>query len=161
MGLCSKEKQNLIEEIGLSFEERHNLPPLAGRLFAVLVLSKHDGHSFEELVEISQASKSSVSTNLNLLVQIKYVEYYTKPGDRKRYFRITNNNLRITLEEKLLDLEKEITIVQKINKYNCDHNPQKFKSNESIGIIFQKYLESQIKNLKTTIDKMLAFEKRM
>ncbi|MBZ0326532.1 MAG: transcriptional regulator [Altibacter sp.] len=159
MNTCSKEKSDLIEEIGLNFENKHHFTPLAGRIYAFMILSDDEGHSFEDFVEITSASKSSVSTNLNLLVQLKYVEFFTKPGDRKRYFRPTKNYLKITLEEYLNTINKELKIVEKINKFNCKYHPQKFTKSESIGLIFQQYLESQKKNLKSTIDKMVSFHK--
>ena len=152
--LCTPEKKRLIEEVGLHFQEGHNLSPLAGRIFALLVLSKKKGFSFEQMVEITGASKSSVSTNINLLVQMKFVEYYTKPGDRKRFFRMTKNNLRVSLEEKLADLEKELLIVEKINNFNCENNPQKFEKEENIGFLLQNHLKAQKKNLKATINKL-------
>lgn len=157
--ICSTEKKTLIEEVGLHFQEGHNLSPLAGRIFALLMLSKKEGFSFEQMVEITGASKSSVSTNINLLVQMKFVEYYTKPGDRKRFFRMTRSNLRISLEEKLDDLEKELLIVEKINSFNCTNNPQKFEKEENIGLLLQEHLNDQKRNLKATINKLHIAEK--
>ncbi|PVW15256.1 GbsR/MarR family transcriptional regulator [Marixanthomonas spongiae] len=153
----SEEKCKLVEELGLSFEDNHNLPPLAGRIYAVMILSSVDGHSFEDIIEITSASKSSVSTNLNLLVQLKFIEYFTKTGDRKRYFRTTKNYLRLTLEEHYESIDKELELVKKVNTFNKKHNPEKFKKNKNIGLIFQEYLTTQKENLETTIKKMIAF----
>ncbi|HBY69352.1 MAG TPA: transcriptional regulator [Flavobacteriaceae bacterium] len=153
----SEEKCKLVEELGLNFEEKHNLPPLAGRFYAFMILSNVEGHSFEDIIEITCASKSSVSTNLNLLVQLKFIEYFTKTGDRKRYFRTTKNYLRITLEEYLESIEKELNLVKKVNSFNKEHNPEKFKKNKNLGLIFQEYLTTQKENLETTIKKMIAF----
>lgn len=157
---CSEEKRKLIEEIGLNFQEKHNFTPLAGRIYAIMILSRGEGYSFEELMSLTEASKSSVSTNLNLLIQLKYVEFFTKPGDRRRYFRSTKNYLKLTLKEHLLAIEEELRLVEKINKYNCEHNPQRFRKNESLGLIFQKHLEAQKKNIQATLQKMDASHKR-
>ncbi len=154
----SEEKCKLVEELGLNFEGNHNLPPLAGRIYAVMILSSVDGHSFEDIIEITNASKSSVSTNLNLLVQLKFIEYFTKTGDRKRYFRITKNYLRLTLEEYCESIDKELELVKKVNTFNRKHNPEKFKKNKNLGLIFQEYLTTQKENLETTIKKMIAFK---
>lgn len=159
MPIDSKEKRNLIEEVGLQIQGKHNFTPLAARIYAILILSPAGGCTFENLINLTKASKSSVSTNLNLLVQLKYVEFFTKSGDRKRYFRTTQHYLRHTLEEYLALIEKELEVVEKINKFNCIHNPEKFQKNESLGLIFQHYLKSQKENLKTTIDKMATFHK--
>ena len=124
------------------------LPPLAGRIYAFMILSNVEGHTFEDIIDTTCASKSSVSTNLNLLVQLKFIEYFTKTGDRKRYFRTTKNYLRITLEEYYQAIEKELNLVKKVNKFNKEHNPEKFKKSENLGIIFQEYLTAQKENLR-------------
>jgi len=109
-------------------------------------------------MELTQASKSSVSTNLTLLVQLDYLEFYTKPGVRKRYFRGTGNFVRSILKEHLLSLEKELKLVEKINLFNQEHNPKKFMQNQSIGNIFQEYLGTQKQNLHHALEKISAFQ---
>jgi DNA-binding transcriptional regulator GbsR (MarR family) len=160
MAPCSDEKKLLIEEIGLNFQEKHVFTPLAGRIYAIMILSSGEGYAFEELMELTAASKSSVSTNLNLLIQLKYVDYFTKPGDRKRYFRSTKNYLKLTLEDHLAAIEKELILVDKINRYQLKHHPQKFSKNESMGLIFQNYLESQMDSIRSTLDKIIAFQNK-
>ncbi len=156
----SSEKCSLIEEVGHNFECRHNMSPLSGRIYGCLILSGIEGFSFEEIVEITQASKSSISTNINLLLQLNYIEYFTKTGDRKRYFRPTESYLKITLQSYKIIAEKELEIVKKINEFNKENHPEKFKQNESIGLIFQEYLNIHKENLQTTIDKMNSFHAR-
>jgi len=158
MAICSEHKKQLIEEAGLHFETAHNLPPLASRIYAIMILSNDEGFSFEQIIEITQASKSSVSTNITLLVQLNYVEFYTKPGDRKRYFRGTGFYLTNTLQEYYHNVEKEFKLVEKINHFNKNNNPEKFIANESLGLIFQDYLSTQIENLQKTLEKMFAFQ---
>ncbi|MET6990848.1 GbsR/MarR family transcriptional regulator [Sediminicola arcticus] len=158
MGICSEEKRTLIEEVGLHLESSHKLTPLASRIYAIMILSSEEGFSFEEIMSITQASKSSVSTNISLLVQLNYVEFYTKSGDRKRYFRGTNNYLKLTLQEYLLAIEKELKLVKKINQFNKEHTPTKFVENESMGVFFQDYLTTQKKNIKKTLEKLKAFQ---
>ena len=85
----------------MRFEQVHQLAPLAARIYAIMILSPKDGHTFDEILSITKASKSSVSTHLNHLLQLKKVEYFTKPGDRKRYFRASKRYLINTLQENL------------------------------------------------------------
>jgi len=153
-----EEKKKLVEEVGLSFERKHNFAPLAARIYALMILCPYEGHTFEQIIDLTNASKSSVSTSLNLLLQLRYVEYFTETGDRKRHFRSTKHHLQRILEEQLISVQEDLSIVQKLNKFNCAHNPRKFIKNESIGLIFQEYLISQERNIKTTIQKMLAFQ---
>lgn len=158
MTQCSKKKKEMAEELGLHLEKRHGLSPLASRTYAIMVLSNDKGFAFEELVEILQASKSSVSTNLTLLVQLNYVEYYTKPGDRKRYYRGTGNYLFHIMNDAFHQVEKELHLVKRINNFNKENNPEKFYEQQSVGNIFQEYLESQNDNLQQALQKMMTFQ---
>ena len=145
--VCSEYKKKLIEEIGLHFELTHQISPLAARIYAIMILSPYDGHTFDEILEITQASKSSVSTQLNLLVQLKKVEYFTKPGDRKRY-------LVNTLEEHVQTINQEIKMVNKIAEFNAEFNKHKYEEHGQFSILFKEYLINQKKNMMDTIEKM-------
>ncbi len=161
MANCSAEKSRLIEEIGLSFQDKNHFTPLAARIYAIMILSRGEGFTFEELTSFTEASKSSVSTNLNLLVQLKYVEFFTKSGDRRRYFRSTRNYLTLTLQEHKIKVEEELQLVGKINSYNCEHHPRKFSKNESLGLIYQDFLAAQRENIISAIVKITDFQKVM
>ncbi|SHI37490.1 DNA-binding transcriptional regulator GbsR, MarR family [Arenibacter nanhaiticus] len=155
-----EEKRILIEEMGVALEERADLTPLAARIYAALILSCYEGLLFEEIIAITQASKSSVSNNLNILVQLHYVEYYTRPGDRKRHFRTTKYYVRNAMEQYEKLIERELDMVKKINAYNKEYNPQKFKNENSVGILFQEYLTEQREKIKTTIEGVKNFQKQ-
>lgn len=158
MGICSQEKKNLVEVLGLFFQDRHKLPPLAARIYAILVLSSDEGYTFDELMEITQASKSSVSTNLNLLISLKYIEFYTKTGNRKRYFRSSGSYITNMLHEHLEAITKELEMVQKINDFNRSNNPQISEKRLVIGKTFQHYLETEKKSLKETLNEIKTFK---
>tara|TARA_R110002020_G_scaffold384224_2_gene594877 strand:+ start:250 stop:732 length:483 start_codon:yes stop_codon:yes gene_type:complete len=155
MTLCSPEKRRLVEEIGLHFERAHHLAPLAARIYAIMVLSPNEGNTFEEILRITDASKSSVSTHLNLLLKLQRVEYFTLSGDRKRYFRVKKDYLRLNLEEDLKKTKEDIKLVEKIVAFNSTYNVEKHKKHKSISILFKDYLKLQEKNLESTIHKML------
>lgn len=102
-----KEKEELIEMFGIHFETFHNLPPLGSRIFATLILDcTRTGITFEDIVERMGASKSSVSTNLNMLLKLNKISYYTLPGDRKKYFRPSQFSERFSNYMKMVELEK-------------------------------------------------------
>lgn len=104
-----KEKEVLIEMFGVFFETTHKLPPLASRILANLIIDGcKTGLTFEELVERMSASKSTVSTSLNLLQQTEKITYYTMPGDRKKYFKPSPFSNRLQTYLKMIDMEKEI-----------------------------------------------------
>jgi DNA-binding transcriptional regulator GbsR (MarR family) len=158
MEMCSLEKKLLIEEVAHHLESHRKLPPLASRIYAIMILSSDEGFSFEELISITLASKSSTSASLNLLTQLSFVESYTKPGERKRHFRGTGNYLKSTLEEHFHNVEYELQIVEKINRFNRNSNPDKFVADESLGSLFQDYLNLQKSNLQFTLKKMIEFK---
>lgn len=153
----SQDKKELIEELGIMLEERTALSPLAARIYATLILSSKEGLSFEEIISITQASKSSVSSNLNVLVQLHYIEYYTKSGDRKRYFRTSRFYVLNTMEQHRHLIEKELEIVQKINSFNKAHNPEKFKEEKPLGLLFQEYLEEQRCQINQKLNEINTF----
>lgn len=119
-----------------------------------MILSPNDGHTFDEIIEITQASKSSVSTQLNLLLQTKKVEYFTKSGDRKRYFRASRTYLKNTLNDEMIRTKEEIRIINKIHEFNSTHNEEKFKRSGGVGSLYIEYLKSQKENLERTIELM-------
>lgn len=107
MSNIQKEKEELIEMFGVHFEKHHRLSPLSSRILSLLIVENcKPGLTFDDLVLKLGASKSSVSTNLNLLVKMGKLEYYTVPSDRKKYYRPSSfgdrmrTYLQIVLDEK-------------------------------------------------------------
>lgn len=160
MGLCSEHKRELIEELGLYFEKRHGLPPLASRIYAIMVLSSREGFSFEEIMEITHASKSSVSTNLKLLLQLKFMEFYTKPGDRKRYFRSSGSFLQNMLKEQYEAINADLELTGKINEFNRKNNPESYEKRGFIGRTFHSFLEQEKINIEQTLAKIKEFKEQ-
>lgn len=94
---------------GIHFERMYHFPPLASRILGILILEAcREGMTFEELVERTAASKSSVSTNLSLLMKIGKINYYTLAGDRKKYFRPAPFSERLDNYQKMLEFEKKL-----------------------------------------------------
>ncbi|MBQ0768252.1 MAG: hypothetical protein KBT58_03110 [Bizionia sp.] len=130
----------LTEEVGLLIEERLHLTPLAARIYTTLILASEEGLTFEDIIKVNQASKSSVSNNLKVLVQLHYIEYYTKPGERKRYFRMSKYYLKTAMERHNQLFEQELYIINKITAHNKENNPVKFQKEEALVRIYREYL---------------------
>ncbi|WP_236636874.1 GbsR/MarR family transcriptional regulator [Sinomicrobium soli] len=111
------EKCSLIEEMGVFFERNETFSPLSARIFSMLVLSGERGVTFEELLERLEASKSSVSTNLHLLQSTGKITYFTKTGDRKRYFKTAPDQMLVRLDEKIEQWKKEKQLLEKVQSY--------------------------------------------
>lgn len=158
----SVEKKNkLIEEVGALLQERANLSPLAARIYATLILSSNEGLSFDAVVKQMQASKSSVSSNLNVLLQLRYIAYYTKPGNRKRYFKTSEFYIKNTMEQQIYLIEKELKVVSKINDFNKNNNPEKFKNEKSLGLLFHEHLEDLKNKINGKLEEIKQFQKQL
>lgn len=113
-----KQKRELIEDLGVCFETCENMSPLSSRIYALLILNgSQEGLTFEELTETLHASKSSISTNLQLLQSEGIITYKTIPGDRRRYFKIGENQLFNRIDKRIEGWEKEKALHAKILKY--------------------------------------------
>lgn len=111
-----KEREEIIELYGNYFEKLYNISPLAARILGTLIIDGcKTGLTFESLVEKLSASKSSISTNLNLLLKMEKISYFTKTGDRKKYFKPANLSERLGNIIKLID--SEMRIIDRLVEY--------------------------------------------
>jgi len=90
--LSSQKEQLLhyIEEFGLFFEQ-FGLPRTAGRMLGWLLVCDPPHQTMDELTEVLQVSKSSVSTTSRMLIQSGLVEKVSFPGERKDFYRISDD----------------------------------------------------------------------
>ena len=84
--LVSPEQKVLIEKLGV-LHEKSGIQPAAARVLSLLLVSDNPELTFEEIIDALGISKSAASNAINLLLNINRLEYVTKPGERKRYFR--------------------------------------------------------------------------
>ena len=113
-----EEKQRLVEKLGVIIENKNQLAPVAGRIISYVILTGKSGTTFEDLVINLCASKSTISTHLNHLVDLKQIEYFTKQGDRKRYYTVSQCHIHKYME-KMIDAwtsEKELHFEMKAYK---------------------------------------------
>jgi DNA-binding transcriptional regulator GbsR (MarR family) len=87
------QKQALVEKLGVFIENKDQLAPVAARILSYIILTGKRGTTFEDLVTILCASKSTISTHLNHLQDLKKIVYFTKAGDRKKYFVMNSDNI--------------------------------------------------------------------
>ncbi|WP_036157432.1 GbsR/MarR family transcriptional regulator [Maribacter forsetii] len=156
-------KNKLIEELGVHFESEYDLPPLAARIFANLVITEEEGLTFEDCLLKRGASKSSISTSLNLLLQMDFVKYFTKSGDRKRYFKVAEKNTFFIkkLNRSLTKLERESEMVRKITAYNEEYRPDKHEENKNKITVYVKCIDDMTSSLKTTIAALKQQQKEL
>ncbi len=152
-------RAQLIERLGVYVEKKEQLAPVASRIYATLVTLCDKGMTFEQLVESLGASKSTVWTHLNLLESTERIEYFTKSGDRKRYYRPAANRLKQFIDEKIAQFEADIKIQSEILAYKQEanefwkNNPEKhcdLQFNQNI-LAFMKEANSAFKKLKMNL----------
>lgn len=112
-----QEQEKLIEKIGVQLERRHQMAPLAARIIAFLIFKDPAGETFENIVAGLQASKSTISTHLAALQTTHQITYYTKPGDRKKYFTLSPDALIREMNATVEKWEEEKMMHQEIFAY--------------------------------------------
>ncbi|MCH3883733.1 GbsR/MarR family transcriptional regulator [Tenacibaculum aquimarinum] len=131
-----QEKMRLVEKLGVHLENRENLAPVAARILAYIILTGKKGVTFEEMVTILCASKSTISTHLNHLQDLNKIEYFTKTGDRKKYFVINKDSVVQHIDniigewQEVRELHLEIKEYKKsINEHKVEIKEEKFDLN--------------------------------
>jgi predicted transcriptional regulator len=97
-----KDKLNYIEEFGLYFEKL-GLTRMAGRIFGFLIVNEKEHNAFEEIQHMLQASKGSISGTLKMLVNTGFVQPVSLPGDRKTYYRVSQQEIARMMDGKMLE----------------------------------------------------------
>ncbi len=98
--MATEQELMYTEKVGLYFEQL-TLPRMAGRIFGWLLVSDSPLVTMSELVNVLQASKSSISTMTRLLIQIELVELVSLPGQRHDFYRIRQDAWINSLKERL------------------------------------------------------------
>lgn len=92
-----------------SLFEHDGLPPIAGRIFALLLLSE-EARSLDQLSEDLGVSKASASTNARLLSQFGLIEPVRRPGSRRDFYRTVDDLFERSMARRL-DRWREFTEV--------------------------------------------------
>lgn len=150
-------RTGLIEELGVIIERKDQLAPVAARIMSTLILTGQEGITFDRLVQDLNASKSTVSTHLDQLQTINKIKYFTKPGDRKRYFIVNPNLIFDVIDEMTARWESEKAVHQKILEYKQMSNELcEGKKETSFDLNFQKDLLVFLDEATTAIQKLKA-----
>jgi len=85
--------------------EADGLPRVAGRLFGLLLVSA-EPRSLDEIAKHLGLSKASISINARLLEEKGLVERIGRQGDRRDYYRIAEDILERTLEQRIAKIRR-------------------------------------------------------
>jgi DNA-binding transcriptional regulator GbsR (MarR family) len=95
----NQDLSQFIENMGLYYEA-YDVPRIGGRILGLLMV-KPNPMTSEEMSEILQVSRSSVSTNLRTLQMAGLVELVSVPGDRRDYYLFSEEAWLRILEMRL------------------------------------------------------------
>ena len=128
-----------------------HLPPLAAKIYSYLIFDfKRKGVPFEEFVEVFSASKSAVSSNLNLLLNLKIISDFNRINERKRFFVMNEKFMKIRFGEIITRMEDELSILNKLKNFRKttdESSAQKFE-------IYQNLFQNNISNIKEMLDQL-------
>jgi len=154
-----KEKQALVERLGVFMEQKEQLAPLAARILSYIVLTGKTGTTFEDLVRILCASKSTISTHLNHLADLKRVVYFTKPGDRKKYYTINEDSIIQSIDTMMASwiTQKEfhLEIKDYKEKFNSKTSQEDSKFELGFHDSYIKFLEEVTQSVSTLRSKII------
>ncbi len=88
-----------IENMGLHFED-YGVPRIGGKILGLLMVSQRPVSS-EEISEVLQASRSSISTNLRTLLMTGLADKVSLFGERSDYYVFSDEAWETALEMRL------------------------------------------------------------
>ncbi|MEH0158456.1 hypothetical protein V6R21_30665 [Limibacter armeniacum] len=112
-----EQKEKLIEQLGCFLSRTVPLPPLSGRMAALLIIEGGKGTTFDQLIKSLGASKSSICTSLHQLEELEMATYFQKEGDRKKYFVISPNRLISRINEVIAHFKEEAALHNQLIEY--------------------------------------------
>lgn len=145
----------LFQDYCTHHETVYHYSPLTSKIYTLLLFtSSSEGVTFDEIVEKLNASKSSVSNSLNILVNSNQVEHFNKIDERKRYFRVNPEYLTNRLYAIKEGLEKELLITHRLYKFNQEKKIRLYKCCDTKMDIYLEHLEQASKSLTDTIERL-------
>lgn len=117
-----------IENMGLHFEE-YGVPRIGGRILGLLLASSRPVSS-EEISEVLEASRSSVSTNLRTLLMTGLADRVSLPGERSDYYVFSDEAWETILEIRMDRIEALREMAEDGLLGMHDHHPARARLQE-------------------------------
>ncbi|AZA59913.1 MULTISPECIES: GbsR/MarR family transcriptional regulator [Chryseobacterium] len=128
-----------------------NLPPLASKIYSYLIFDFDKvGITFDEFVEVFSASKSSVSTNLNLLINSELIIDVNKMDERKRYFFANDDYKKIRFEKIVQKMQDELKLLDDLKNFRKTEH----KEDEERIEVYKALLNKNISNIQESLNKL-------
>ena len=135
----------LIEELAVILIADHKLTPLGAKIYALLIIADDELYTFDDIVDMTDASKSSVSNQLNHLLDNNKIVYETKPNSRKRFFKTNDNYLNKMLTKEYEHADEHINILNKLIKS---------KKENQMAKVLKEHYKHAARNIESTLEKI-------
>lgn len=99
-----------IEQLGL-MSKNDGMPRIAGRIYGLMLL-REGPLCLDDIAELLQVSKGSVSTNARRLERMGILERTGKPGDRKDYYRASPDAIEGSFERARQRMESMLQLLE-------------------------------------------------
>ncbi|MBW7674493.1 P-loop NTPase family protein [Chryseobacterium chendengshani] len=128
-----------------------NLPPLASKIYSYLIFDfEKIGITFDEFVEVFSVSKSSVSTNIALLLNSQLIIDVNKMDERKRYFFANDDYKKIRFEKIVQKMQDELKLLDDLNQFRKVEDKDYDQKME----VYKSLLNKSISNIKESLNKL-------
>ena len=128
-----------------------NLPPLASKIYSYLIFDFDKvGITFDEFVEVFSASKSSISTNLNLLINSELIIDVNKMDERKRYFFANDDYKKIRFEKIVQKMQDELKLLDDLKNFRKTEH----KEDDERIEVYKALLNKNITNIQESLNKL-------
>ena len=128
-----------------------NLPPLASKIYSYLIFDFDKvGITFDEFVEVFSASKSSISTNLNLLINSELIIDVNKMDERKRYFFANDDYKKIRFEKIVQKMQDELKLLDDLKNFRKTEH----KEDDERIEVYKSLLNKNIVNIQESLNKL-------
>jgi DNA-binding transcriptional regulator GbsR (MarR family) len=134
------EEKHFIEDISLFFEQM-GLPRIAGRILGVLLISDPPEQSINDLCEVLQTSKSSISTNTRLLTETGLIERAASPIPRRIYFRFKPGGWLVFMRQRMKLISEIHQIAERGLEMLRDRGPDLRERLQEAHDVFSMYEE--------------------
>lgn len=132
-------------------EQDHQLSPLGAKIYALLITADQKSYTFDEMVALTNSSKSSVSTQLKELLDRNKIVFENKDDSRKRFFKTNQHYVNDMLQSEYQDASKHTDILSQLIHYK--------KDNQLAKILLEYYQHTQC-NIEATLKKINQIQKQ-
>lgn len=93
-----------VERIAKYCWDQDRMPLIAGRILGWLMVCDPPEQSAGEIAAAIGASRASLTTNLRLLGEVRFVEQRTRPGSRTVYYRVGEDAWEAVVRRQIVSL---------------------------------------------------------